>query len=89
MILTRRPLQIWNKYQSLLPKGERATVIYGHDSHRGLQLEKYSKGLDTGCVKGGQLTALVISSDPKPQIVSVNCKDYRPKRAATEELGSS
>lgn len=82
-------LQIWNKYQSVLPKRERTTVIYGHDSHRGLQLEKYSKGLDTGCVKGGQLTALVISSGPKPQIVSVNCKDYRPKRASTEELGSS
>ena len=82
-------LQIWNRYQSVLPKRERTTVIYGHDSHRGLQLEKYSKGLDTGCVKGGQLTALVISSGPSPQIVSVNCKDYRPNRASTEELGSS
>ncbi|KAL8792981.1 MAG: hypothetical protein Q9195_004385 [Heterodermia aff. obscurata] len=83
--------KIWNKYQSKLPKTKRSTIIYGHDSQRGLQLEKYSKGLDTGCVKGGQLTALVVSSgaNPKPKVVSVDCKDYRPKRASTEELGSS
>ena len=75
----------------MLPKPKRSTIIYGHDSQRGLQLEKYSKGLDTGCVTGGQLTALVVSSgvNPKPKIVSVDCKDYRPKRASTAELGSS
>ena len=84
--------QIWNKYQSLLPKKQRSTVIYGHDSHRGLQLEKYSKGIDTGCVSGGQLTALVFTSgaNPKPEVVSVKCRDYRPKLATSgDELGSS
>lgn len=85
-------IQIWNKYQSLLPRSQRSTVIYGHDSHSGLQLQKYSKGLDTGCVKGGRLTALVVSSgvNTKSEVVSVDCKDYRPKQAsAAEELGSS
>ena len=73
-------VQLWNRYQSLLPLEERSTVIYGHDAHRGLQLEKYSKGLDTGCFKGGKLSALVIdkhSQVEEPKVVSVECKDYR------------
>lgn len=37
-----------------------STVIYGHDSRRGLQLRRWTKGLDTGCVKGGRLTALIM-----------------------------
>lgn len=84
--------KIWNKFQTLLPKDERSTVIYGHDSARGLQLAKYSKGLDTGCVKGGKLTALVLTSgnNKNAKTVSVDCKDYRPKRPPSgDELGQS
>ncbi|KAF8858783.1 Metallo-dependent phosphatase [Acephala macrosclerotiorum] len=72
--------KVWNKYQKSLPKDERSTVIYGHDSKRGLQVEKYSMGIDTGCQKGGQLTAVVIEgghSDHTHKIVHVNCKDSR------------
>lgn len=62
----------------MLPASKRSTIIYGHDSKRGLQIGTYSKGLDTGCVKGGRLTAMVIDGTPKtePKIVSVPCKDY-------------
>lgn len=70
----------WNKYQKNLPKKERTTVIYGHDSKRGLQTQKNSIGIDTGCVKGGKLTAVVIEgghSDHSHTIVHVNCKDRR------------
>ncbi|KAL8820085.1 MAG: hypothetical protein Q9191_007588 [Dirinaria sp. TL-2023a] len=84
--------KIWNKFQTLLPKDERSTVIYGHDSARGLQLAKYSKGLDTGCVKGGKLTALIFTSgnNKNAKTVSVDCKDYRPKRPPSgDELGQS
>lgn len=78
--------QLWNKYQSYLPHKARSTVIYGHDSRRGLQLTKYTKGIDTGCVKGGKLTALVIRDDGvQPDIVSVNCKDYRALAAQRKE----
>ena len=80
---------LWNRYQSLRPKHLHQTVIYGHDSRRGLTLKKYSMGLDSGCVRGGRLTALVIESDRRwwkswkegggvrTRVVSVGCKDYK------------
>jgi hypothetical protein len=74
------PHQVWNKYQKSLPKKERTTVIYGHDSKRGLVNKKYSIGIDTGCLKGGKLTAVVIEggqSDHTHKIVRVGCKDGR------------
>lgn len=82
--------KVWNKYQTFLPKKERSTVVYGHDSRRGLQLGKYTKGLDTGCVRGGKLTALILTSgnNKKSKTISVDCKDHRPKRVS-EELGQS
>jgi hypothetical protein len=73
-------LQAWNKYQKSLPKSERTTVIYGHDSKRGLQMEQYSIGIDTGCVKGGRLTAVVIEggiSEYTFKLVQVDCLGER------------
>ncbi|KAL9130152.1 MAG: hypothetical protein Q9217_001587 [Psora testacea] len=73
-------VKLWNKYQNFLPAQKRSTIIYGHDSHRGLQLENYSKGIDTGCVKGGKLSAFIIDKNSHvvaPRVVSVECKDYR------------
>ncbi|KIO28345.1 hypothetical protein M407DRAFT_181716 [Tulasnella calospora MUT 4182] len=34
-------------------------VIYGHAAKRGLDLKRWTKGIDTGCVYGRRLTALV------------------------------
>lgn len=72
---------------------EPGTVIYGHDSRRGLQLRRWTKGLDTGCVKGGRLTALIIQGGDGDRgkkkakeegaqllVKSVRCKDYRRER---------
>lgn len=86
------PFQLWNRYQTHLPKKNRSTVVYGHDSRRGLQLTPYTKGLDTGCVRGGRLTALVIGNDKSeergPMTYSVECKDYRSLAAQqSEKLG--
>jgi hypothetical protein len=80
--------QLWKIYQKRLPSKDRTTVLYGHDSHRGLSIETYSKGVDTGCVKGGKLTALVIEggrTTAKQRIVSIKCKN--PKHRAKEAAG--
>ena len=63
------------KGSSRYPKPQ--VVVYGHRSKEGLQIERWSKGLDTGCVTGGRLTALVLDAKGRQDIVHVGCKDYR------------
>jgi Calcineurin-like phosphoesterase len=95
-------IDLWNKYQKSLPaqwslfpsndpdaqkaKESHTTVIYGHDAKKGLQLKQYSKGIDTDCVRGGKLTALVLSDGGDEQIVQVKCKDYRQRRPLKVEV---
>lgn len=38
-----------------------STVVYGHAATRGLDIKRWSFGLDTGCLYGRRLTALVLS----------------------------
>ena len=93
--------KLWNKYQELIPSPEaaakrgkknieqHATVIYGHDSKRGLQIHKWTKGLDSGCFKGGRLSALVVEDGGRRErLASVQCKDYRRKKTAGDEVGA-
>ncbi|KAB8074341.1 Metallo-dependent phosphatase-like protein [Aspergillus leporis] len=78
--------KLFNKHQSLLsaslhstfenPESMLTTVIYGHDSKSSLSLKTYTKGIDTGCVKGGKLTALIVGNGGEQNIVQVKCNDY-------------
>eukprot|EP00737_Agarophyton_chilense_P001370 gb/GEZJ01001539.1/.p1 GENE.gb/GEZJ01001539.1/~~gb/GEZJ01001539.1/.p1 ORF type:complete len:436 (-),score=60.49 gb/GEZJ01001539.1/:588-1895(-) len=47
------------------------TVVFGHDACRGLQQYPFAKGIDTGCVYGGRLTALLL---PENRLLSVAAK---------------
>jgi bis(5'-nucleosyl)-tetraphosphatase (symmetrical) len=67
----------WNTYQKHLSKHKRRTVVYGHDAKRGYRKGKYTFGLDSNCVGGGSLTALVVEATKhsfKHTTVQVECK---------------
>ncbi|OQE19440.1 hypothetical protein PENSTE_c015G09556 [Penicillium steckii] len=78
--------KLFDKHQSILekslrsskedPRSDLMTVVYGHDAKTSLKIRTYTKGLDSGCVKGGKLTALVIEDDGKQSIVQVRCRGY-------------
>jgi len=72
----RRWWSVWNEFQAKQPKGSRMLCVYGHDSKQGLVEKEYSVGVDTGCVKGGSLSALIVE-EKSMRVISVKSKkDY-------------
>lgn len=77
----RKWAALWDRRQSQIRKANRRTVVYGHDAKRGLTVGKYTFGLDSACVNGGELTALVIHVSKKGHLKSkirqVPCTKYK------------
>jgi hypothetical protein len=69
--------KFWNHEQKKLKDHKRTTIVYGHNRKRGLNIQEYSKGLDTGCATGGHLTALVVDDEGKTELISVKCKSEK------------
>ncbi|SMN19774.1 similar to Saccharomyces cerevisiae YNL217W Putative protein of unknown function [Maudiozyma saulgeensis] len=57
---SKRWYKLWDESDK---KFDNITVLYGHDAKKGLNIRKHTKGLDSACVKGGQLTALEYTYD--------------------------
>ncbi len=78
----RRPKRDWPKPEPpFTPWDEhykgRATVVFGHWARRGLVAKKRVRGLDTGCVYGGQLTAWIAEEDQFVQVPAI--RSYWPR----------
>jgi len=72
----RRWWSVWNEFQAKQPRENRMLCVYGHDSKQGLVEKEYSVGLDSGCVKGERLSALVVE-EKGMRVESVKSKrDY-------------
>lgn len=66
----------WDRWQDTLTS--KTTVVFGHDAKRRLQLGRYTIGLDSGCLYGHQLSAVVIAAshgELEHRIVQVDCAD--------------
>ena len=48
--------RFWSEFYS----GNEGIIVYGHEAINKVKIDKYSFGIDTGCVYGNKLTALVI-----------------------------
>ncbi len=56
------PFQPWDAFWRARPD-EKRTVVFGHWARRGLVELERTRGLDTGCVYGGYLTAWIPEDD--------------------------
>ena len=64
------PYRPWYEFYPV-DRGERRTVVFGHWARNGLVLRPQVRGLDTGCVWGGKLSAWIAEED---RVVQVEAK---------------
>jgi len=68
------------KYWAELYDGREGFVVYGHNPFKKPRIDKYAVGIDTGCVYGGKLTAIIFKKKKKVfdtkhyELVSVSAK---------------
>lgn len=51
--------------------GNQGLIVYGHQWFEEVYISKYAIGIDTGCVYGNKLSAVVFDGDHKYNIISV------------------
>lgn len=66
------PYQPWYRVRRW---GTGEKVVYGHWAAMGLDLNPFSKGLDSGCVYGGRLTAIRLDHPDLP-VIQVDCPNH-------------
>lgn len=72
--------KVWNAKNKNGDVDNHYVVYYGHDARRGVNLKRWAKGMDDGCVGGGKLAAMVLWQEEtkkgvlyKEQLVRVKC----------------
>jgi bis(5'-nucleosyl)-tetraphosphatase (symmetrical) len=72
---------VWDSWmENEIADSERMTVVYGHDARRGFHMGKWTLGLDSGCVYGKKLSALVIEAgerEMKHEFFHVSCREAK------------
>ena len=63
----RKPFRPWYEFYDPAQHGDRV-VVFGHWAMQGLVNETHLRGLDTGCVWGGQLTAWIAEENRLVQV---------------------
>ena len=74
--------RFWSEFYD----GSEGIIIYGHEAFNKVKIDKYSFGIDTGCVYGNKLTALIIE-DTKEPMLSYNIIQVNAHKAYSTNKG--
>ncbi|KAG8627121.1 hypothetical protein KVT40_004604 [Elsinoe batatas] len=69
-------MQVERESEEARRKEKASTVVYGHNSKDGVRVERWSVGLDGGCVRGGRLVGMTLDARGRRELVSVACGRY-------------